>query len=394
MPTESGRSYLAIPGPSVVPDRVLRAMHRPAPNIYEGELVDMVPGIRRDLRRIARTTAEVAIYIANGHGAWEAALANVTAPGDRVLVLASGLFGLGWGRVAQAMGREVEILDFGPRAPAAPEQIEAALRADRAGAIGAVLAVQVDTSTSVRSDMAAVRRAIDAAGHPALLMVDSIACLGCDAMAMDDWGVDVLLAASQKGLMVPAGLAFLWFGDRADAARGRAEGLGAISPYWDWRPRVVGEPFYRFFSGTAPAHHLYGLRAALDMIFAEGLDAVLKRHARLARAVWAACEAWGAEGPLRLNVAQPEHRSHAVTAIDGGSAKAAMLRDWLEREAEVTLGIGLGMAPAENFFRIGHMGHVNAHMVMGVLGTLQAGLEAVGIEHGPGALDAAARRLA
>lgn len=382
-----GRPYLAIPGPSVLPDRVVQAMVRPAPNIYEGELVEITAGIVRDLSAVARTTARAAIYIANGHGMWEAALANVLAPGDRVLVPATGRFGHGWAEVARALGAEVELIDFGRRTALDANRVADALAADKEYRIKAVLAVCVDTATGIRNDVAALRSALDAAGHPALLMADCIASLGCDPFEMDGWGVDVTLAASQKGLMSPPGLGFLWVGERARAARDRLDGVG---PYWDWRPRIDPQGFYQHFGGTAPTHHLFALRAALDMIAEEGLEAIWARHATLARAVWAAAETWGAEGTLRLN-APRGHRSHAVTALHLGAGDGERLRRWCAAEGGVTLGLGLGMEVPEDNFRIGHMGHLNAHMVLGALGVIEAGLAALEIPHRTGGVTAAAR---
>lgn len=182
-----GRPYLAIPGPSAMPDRVLRAMHRAAPNIYEGEIVEMTGQILADLRRVALSSGHVAIYISNGHGTWEAAIANLFSRGDRALVLATGRFGIGWAEHARAMGVEVEVMDFGLKAPADPGRLEAALRADTGRKIKAVLVTHVDTATSIRNDIAAMRAAIDAAGHPALLAVDCVASIGCDEFRFDDW---------------------------------------------------------------------------------------------------------------------------------------------------------------------------------------------------------------
>lgn len=396
MTLAGGVPYLAIPGPSVMPEPVLRAMHRGAPNIYEGALVEMTAGLIADLGMVARTRGSVAIYIANGHGAWEAALANVVAPGDRVLVLATGRFGHGWAEIAAGLGVAAEIMDFGRAGPVDPTRLEERLRADGAGGIKAVLVTHVDTSTSVRNDIPALRGALDAAGHPALLMVDCIASLACDRFEMDSWGADVAVAASQKGLMVPPGLGFVFFNDRAAAARAA---MARVSRYWDWGPRADPEFFYQYFGGTAPTHHLFGLRAALDMISDEGLEAVWARHERLARAIWAACDAWGEGGPMTLNIADPAHRSRAVTALWLGAPHGARLRTWLQDKTGVTLGIGLGMSDpddpgGEGYFRIGHMGHVNAHMVLGVLGTMQAGLAALAIPHGDGALDRAAEVVA
>jgi len=392
----NGRHYLAIPGPSVIPDRVLAAMHRPAPNIYHGELADMVPGIVTDLKAIARTRYHAAIYIANGHGVWEAALTNVFSRGDKVLVPATGAFSEGWAEMAQALGIDAELMDFGQRSAIDMGRLAERLVADKSHEIKAVMTVQVDTSTSIRNDVAALRRVLDEVGHPALLMIDCIACLGCDAFQMDAWGVDVMVAGCQKGLMTPPGMGFVFFNDKADQAR---ETANCVTPYWDWRPRVDPEMFYLYFCGTAPTHHLYGLRTALDMISEEGLDNVLRRHSVLARTVWAAFERWGEAGPMELNVTDAAARSHAVTSVRVGSAKSTELRDWVETRAGLTLGIGLGMAPAgtpewHHFFRVGHMGHVNAQMVLGALATIEAGLTAVGIEHAKGGVEAAAAVVA
>lgn len=389
----SGRSYLAIPGPSVMPDAVLQAMHRPSPNIYAGELPELTASLIPDLNRVARSSGDVAIYIGNGHAAWEAALANTIAPGERVLIPATGRFGHGWGEMATDLGAEVQVLDFGKHAPVDLEQFEAALRADTAHTITAVLATHVDTSTSVCNDIAAMRGVMDSVGHPALLMADCIASLACDRFEMEAWGVDVMVAASQKGLMVPPGLAFVFFNAKAAAKRAQ---MPRVSRYWDWAPRAQPDIFYQYFCGTAPTHHLYGLRVALDMIHAEGIEAVWQRHRTLAQAIWAAAEIWQTGGALGLNIAQRADRSHAVTSLNLPSPQGTELRNWCEAQMGVTLGIGLGMAEpgsyaADGYFRFGHMGHVNGQMIMGLLGTVEAGLGALNIPHGTGALAAAAR---
>lgn len=390
--TPAGRGYLAIPGPSVMPEAVLNAMHRPAPNIYAGELPEMMPGIVADLKRVARTEAHVAIYIANGHGVWEAALANVIAPGDKVLVPATGHFGMGWAGMAEALGAEVEVIDFGKAAPMDMGRIAEVLAADTAHEIKAVLAVHVDTSSSARNDIAALRTTMDAAGHPALLMADCIASLGCDVFEMDAWGVDVMMTGCQKGLMVPPGMGFVFFNDKAAGVRAK---MPRVSNYWDWTPRAHPDDFWQYWNGTAPTHHVYGLRAALDMIHAEGIEAVWARHTLLARAIWAACDAWSTEGALRMNMADPKDRSCAVTSLRLDPPQATELRAWTEAHLGLTLGIGLGMTdrtdPAwHGYFRLGHMGHVNGHMIMGLLGGIDAGMKALDIPHGPGALAAAA----
>jgi len=388
-----GRHYLAIPGPSVMPDRVLAAMHRAAPNIYSGALPDMVDGMIPDLKAVARTVHNVAIYIANGHGTWEAALSNTHSRGDRVLVLATGRFAIGWSEMAAGLGIKAEILDFGKSGDVDVARVAEVLRADTAHRYKSVLVVHVDTSSSVKNDIPAIRAAITAAGHPALLMVDCIASLACDRFEMDAWGVDLMVAACQKGLMTPPGLGFVYFNDKADAARGRAD---CVTRYWDWRLRAAPQDFYQYFDGTAPTHHLYGLREALDMIAEERLENVWARHEKLAAAVWAALQAWGDGGPVRMNIADPAKRSAAVTSVQIGAPQGTELRDWLTEKAGVTLGIGLGMAESDDpawhgFFRIAHMGHVNSHMVLGALGAIESGLIALDIPHGPGALSAAAR---
>ncbi len=391
-----GRPYLAIPGPSVIPDAVLNAMHRAAPNIYAGALVDLMPGLMADLRRVARTQHHVAMYTGNGHAAWEAALSNVIAPGDRVLVPATGRFGIGWGEMATGIGARVEVIDFGHTAPMDMARVAEALLADKSHEIKAVLGVHVDTSTSVRNDIAGLRAVLDEVGHPALLMADCIASLGCDRFEMDDWRVDVMVSACQKGLMVPPGVGLVFFNDRAEARRAK---MRRVSRYWDWSPRAHPEEFYQYHGGTAPTQHLYGLRAALDIIHAEGIEQVWQRHGVLARAVWAACEAWSTRGTFALNIPDRVHRSHAVTALRLQSPNATALREWVQTNLGLTLGIGLGMAapgdPAwHGFFRLGHMGHVNGHMIMGLLGGIEAGLTALDIEHGSGALEAAAQVIA
>lgn len=396
MPQMPGRSYRAIPGPSVMPDAVLRAMHRAAPNIYGAELHDLTISLIEDLKRVARTKANATIYIGNGHAAWEAALANVIAPSEAVLVPATGRFGHGWAEMAEALGAVPQILDFGKHAPVDMARLLTTLRDDKNHRIKAVLATHVDTSTSVRNNIAAMRKALDEARHPALLMVDCIASLACDRFEMDEWGVDVMVAASQKGLMVPPGLGFVFFNDKAASKRAA---MARVSRYWDWTPRANPQEFYQYFCGTAPTHHLFGLRAALDLLTDEGLEAVWTRHATLARAIWAAAECWQEGGALRLNLADPTHRSHAVTSLSLPSPLGTRLRNWTEAELGVTLGIGLGMAEpgtdaADGYFRFGHMGHVNGQMIMALLGAVQAGLMALDVPYGDGALDAAARVLA
>ncbi len=388
-----GRTYLAIPGPSVMPDQVLQAMHRPSPNIYEGELVELTQSVIADLKYVARTKHHVAIYIANGHGVWEAALANIAEPGDRLLQIATGAFGHGWADMVRSMGIEVDVLDFGRNSTYDPEAVREALQNHN---YKAVLTTHVDTSTSIKNDIAQVRRILDETGSEALLAVDCIASLGCDHFEMDDWGVDVMVAACQKGLMVPAGVGFVFCNE---TARQRRHTLNRVSSYWDWEPRIAPDLYFQHFCGTAPTHHIYGLRAALDLIKDEGIEQVWRRHEILAHALWAAIDVWSHTGAMALNVADPALRSHAVTAASLGAPHGTNLRRWAETKAGLTLGIGLGMATeedprADGFIRFGHMGHLNAQMMLAAIATTQAGLMAIGAPLASGAVDAAAQIIA
>ncbi|WP_299839920.1 aminotransferase class V-fold PLP-dependent enzyme [uncultured Jannaschia sp.] len=393
-----GPHTLAIPGPSMVPERVLRAMHRPSPNIYHGPLIDLTHSLIPDLKAVARTEHDATIYIGNGHAAWEAVLANTHSRGDRVLVPRTGSFADGWADMARGLGLDVEMLDFGNRDPIDAAAVGERLRADKGHEIRSVLVVHVDTSSSIRSDIAAIRREIDAAGHPALLQVDCMASMACDRFEMDEWGADTAIVGCQKGLMTPPGVCFVFYNDRASKARERAD---CVTGYWDWVPRTNPEIYFRYFNGTGPTHHLYGLREALDMIVhEEGIENVWARHARIASAIHAAFEAWeaGNDAAMELNVRDPAVRSHAVTAIRLPE-RATELRNWVESKMGVTLGIGVGMAAPDTpdwhgFFRIGHMGHVSGHSILGTLATIDTGLKALGIPHGPGALDRAAQALA
>ncbi len=375
-----------------MPERVLRAMDRPMPNIYEGELVDVAMSVLADLPSIARTTtAEPFVVIGNGHAGWQMALDNTLSRGDRVLVLESGTFAVAWGAMAEVSGIEVEVLRGTDRDPVDPVAVEEHLAGDADHVIRAILVVLADTASSVVNDIPALRRAIDAAGHPALLMVDAIASLGCDRFEMDAWGVDLTVAASQKGLMVPPGVAFVWAGPRAIEAYELAD---LRSGYFDWGPRMHPDAFYQRFAGTPPIQHVYGLRESFAMIAEEGgLDAVWARHDVLARAVWAAVDAWSMPDGLDLNVIDPDHRSRATTTVRTGSIRANDLRRRCERDAGVTLGLGIG-PDSRHRFRIGHMGYLNPPMLLGTLGTIEAVLQSMGAPLGGSGVAAAATQLA
>src|SRR5438046_1662218 len=305
MVVRAGREFLAIPGPTNMPDEVLQAMHRPAIEIHSTQMVELTGSLLLDLSRLFATKGSSYIYIANGHGAWEATLSNVLSRGDKVLVLESGRFAIGWGQAAAGMGAEVEVLKGDWRRAIRPAEVESRLRQDKHHAIKAILAVQVDTASGAYNDIEAIGKAIKAAGHPALFMVDAGASLGCMPFEMDAWGVDVAMSGSQKGLMAPPGLGFVAANDRAREVHKTA---GLRTPYWDWTERE-GPEHYRKYAGTAPVHLLFALRQALDMLYAEGLENVFLRHRLLAEAVRRSVAVWSEGQVLGFNVTEPGERS-------------------------------------------------------------------------------------
>lgn len=385
MVVRAGREFLAIPGPTTMPDEVLRAMHRPALDIYSDTMVQMTESLLRDLSRLFATTGHSYIYIANGHGAWEAVLSNVLSRGDKILVLESGRFAINWGHAATAMGVDVELLKGDWRRAVRPAEVEARLRQDKEHKIKAILVVQVDTASGAFNDIPAIGRAIKAAGHPALCIVDAVASLGCMPFEMDAWGIDVAMSGSQKGLMAPPGLGFVAANDRARAVHKTAD---LRTPYWDWTERE-GPEHYRKYAGTAPVHLLYALRQAIDMLFDEGLENVFRRHRLLAEAVRRAVGIWAEGQVLGFNIAEPAERSDTVTTVvmDRGYDPAALQR-YCKEKCGVVLGTGIGDLSGQAF-RIAHMGHVNAPMILGTLGVIEVGLNALGIPHGKGGLEAA-----
>jgi alanine-glyoxylate transaminase/serine-glyoxylate transaminase/serine-pyruvate transaminase len=388
MSVRAGREFLAIPGPTTVPDEVLRAMHRPAVEIYSGPLLALTEGLMRDVARVFNTRGHAYIYSANGHGAWEAALTNVLSRGDRVLALESGRFAVSWGEHARRMGVEVEVLKGDMRRAVRPAEVEARLRADRkspgGGTIKAVLVVQIDTASGVVNDIAAIGQAIRAAGHDALLMVDAVASLGCMPFDMDDWGVDVAMSGSQKGLMTPPGLSFVAANDRAREVHKTA---GLRTPYWDWTEREAKE-HYKKYAGTPPEHLLYGLRQALDLLFEEGLPNVFRRHQLLAEAVRRAVGVWAEGQVIGFNVIEPAERCDTVTPVLANGHDPDALRAYCDDKCGVVLGHGIGELSGKAF-RIAHMGHVNAPMILGTLSVIEMALGALRIPHGRGGAQAA-----
>lgn len=389
MTVANGRRFLSIPGPTNVPDEVLAAMHRPAIDIYQGDLVQSTTYCLNGLKKVFRTKGNTYIYIANGHGAWEAALTNVLSRGDKVLVLESGLFATGWGEMAAVMGIEVEILPGDIRSAVDPVAVEQRLREDRAGEIKAVLVVQVDTASSVVNDIPAIRAAIDAAGHDALFMVDAIASLGTMPFEMDQWGIDVAVTGSQKGLMMTPGLSYVAANPRALERHKKAD---LVTRYWDWTFRD-GELHYQKYCGTPPEHMLFGQAKALEMLLTEGLEAAWARHAILAGMVQAAVAKWAEAGALEFNISQSTQRADSVTTVLLNDHDPAALLNVCEEKCGVTVGITIGPLDGKGF-RIAHMGHVNAPMVLGTLGVLEAALGALDIPHGSGGAQAATKALA
>ncbi|NKC16292.1 MAG: aminotransferase class V-fold PLP-dependent enzyme [Gammaproteobacteria bacterium] len=363
-------------------------MNRAMPNIYEGELVDTSHSILADLPAIARTEGEVFITVSNGHGAWDMALSNTLSRGDQVLVLESGLFATAWGALGTTAGLEVQVLPGSDRGAVDPGAVEDILKADKCHAIKAILVVQVDTASSVRNDIGAIRRAIDAAAHPALYMVDCIASLACERYEMDAWGVDVTVAGSQKGLMVPPGLGFVWANEKAAAAYEHAD---LRTGYWDWGPRRRRVPHYLRYCGTPPIQHVYAMRTALDMLAEEGLENVWWRHQVLAGAVWAAVDAWSTSGQVEHNIADQAMRSTAVTTVLTGHADA--LRVSARDDAGLILGVPL-TGYEHKAFRIGHMGHLNPPMLLGTVGTIESVLLSLGVPLDKSGVAAAAAYLA
>src|SRR6195256_3700837 len=354
-------------------------MHRPALDIYSDQMVQLTESLLADLSKLFATKGHSYIYIANGHGAWEATLSNVLSRGDKLLVLESGRFAIGWGNAAAAMGVEVEGLKGDWRRAIRASEVEARLKQDKDHSIKAIVAVQVDTASGAYNDIEAIGKAIKGCGHPALFMVDTVASLGCMPFEMDKWGIDVAMSGSQKGLMTPPGLGFVAANDRA---RGVHKKANLRTPYWDWTERE-GPEHYRKYAGTAPVHLLFALRKAVDMLVAEGLENAHLRHRLLAEAVRRAVSVWAEGQVLGFNVTEPHERSNTVTTVVMNGYDPIALHRYCKEKCGVVLGVGIGDLQGQAF-RIAHMGHVNAPMVLGTLGVIEVALKALDIPHGKG----------
>lgn len=386
-----GRRFLQSPGPSPVPDEVLHAMSRQPVDMGDPRLDANIAACEAGLRSLLHAPdAAVFLYATNGHGAWEVAVENLLPPGAAVLIPGTGHFSESWAVQTEALGRRVVRTPWRPGLPIDAADVAQALRDDPQHAIVAVFAVHTDTASGITSDMAALRAAIDAAGHPALLVVDAVASAGCTRVSMHDLGANVVLGASQKGLMTPPGIGWLAADARALAV---AERNPAPRFYWDWRLRH--SPLsYRKFCGTPPQTLLAGMAAAFDLIALEGEAEVLARHRRLAGAVQACVAGWAEAGALGFFAQVPATRSVSVTCItvpEGTDVDA--LRVVARERFGVAMAGALGPLQGKAF-RIGHLGDSNAATILGCLGAVQAALQVQGIPVGTGALDRAVAFLA
>ncbi len=385
-----GRRLLLSPGPTPIPDAVLHAMSQQPLDHGDPRLDALIAVCETGLKRLLRSeSAEVFLYAGNGHGAWEAVIENLAAPGEALLVPGTGHFSEQWAIQAEALGRRVERTPWREGWPIDAAEVRHVLREDRAHEIRAVFAVHTDTSSGITSDLAAIRAAIDDAGHPALLVADVVASLGAAPFAMDHGRIDVALGASQKGLMCPPGLCFVAANDRAFEASARNP---APRFYWDWQRRK-SEVSYRKFCGTAPQNLLMGLAAALGLIEQEGLDAVLARHALLASLVHAAIEGWSEAGALGFFAQQPASRSTSVTTVSvPAGTDVDRLRAIARERFQVAMAGALGPL-AGRAFRIAHLGDSNPAVTLGAIGGIEAALRASGLAVGDG-VGRAVRRLA
>ena len=381
----SGRHFLQVPGPTNVPDRVLAAMSMPTIDHRGPQFAELALEIIPRVRRLFNASGGVAMYPGSASGAWEAGIANTLSPGDRVLMFDSGMFATLWRTVAERFGLDIELVECDWRRGVDPGQVESALRADRPQRIRSVMVVHNETSTGVTNSIAGVREAMDAAGHPALLMVDSVSSAGSMEYRQDDWRVDVTIAGSQKGLMLPPGLSLNVISEKALAA-----GANAALPrsYWSWADALPSNNT-GFFPYTPPTNLLYGLKEALTMMEEEGLANVYARHVRLAEATRRAVAAWGVENFCVI----PKKSSNTVTTalvpegIDADDVRAVILDRF-----DMSLGTGLGPLTGK-VFRIGHLGHFNELMLAGTLSGVEMGLGLAGIPGCSGGVTAALEYL-
>ena len=389
MSRKTGRQFFSNPGPTNIPDSILRAMDRPTIDFMDREFMGVFDQAKAGLMRVLGTEGELFFYTATGHGAWEATLANLLSPGDTVLAIESGWFSEGWSAMARKFGLTVQTVPADWRRGVEMGAITAALREDGAGAIKAVLAVHSETATGMALPIGDVRQAIDAAGHDALLLVDTISSLGSLEFRMSDWGVDGVVGGSQKGLMLPTGMSFTATSAKAMQAHKSAT---IARHYFDWTEMMSRG--FRSFMGTVPTGYFFGLCESIRLIEEEGLDAVVARHHRLAEATRRAVRAWaGNQGP-QLYCLDPARYSDSVTAVlmpEGQDAEK--LRKTALDQFNVSIGGGLGRLGGK-VFRIGHLGDLNEPMILGTLAAVEMSLRRNAVPHGQGGVEAAMEFLA
>ncbi|MEV6055773.1 aminotransferase class V-fold PLP-dependent enzyme [Streptomyces sp. NPDC052107] len=381
MTTHTGRHFLQIPGPTSVPDRVLQAIARPTIDHRGPEFAELGLDVLERVKPVFGTSGPVVIYPSSGTGAWEAALVNTLSPGDRVLAFETGHFATLWRGMAEGLGLEVDFVPGDWRRGVDPQVVAERLAADKAHSIAAVMVVHNETSTGVTSRVPEIRAAIDEAGHPALLLVDTISSLGSIDYRHEEWGVDVTISCSQKGLMLPPGLGFNALSEKALAAAERAR---SPRSYWDWTP-ILEANQHGYWPYTPATNMLYGLREALIMLDEEGLPNVFARHDRHAEATRAAVQGWGLEV---LCADEREYSSVLTAVLLGEEHDADKVRRIILDRFDMSLGTGLSKL-AGRVFRIGHLGHFNDLTLAGTLAGVQMGLQLAGVDINPAGLSAA-----
>jgi len=385
MTRKPGRQFYAHPGPTNIPDTVLRAIDRPTIDFNEEAFLEIYDAGVAGLKRVLRTSGEVFIYTASGHGAWEATLQNLLSPGDAILMVETGYFSTTWGAMAKDLGLEVRLIGADWRRGVEIDAVARALREDTRHAIKALCVVHNETGTGVTLPLPEIRAALDDAKHPALLLTDTISSLGSMEFRMDDWRIDGVVGGSQKGLMLPTGFSFTAVSDKGMAAHKAAR---APRYYFNWS-NMLGRR-QRSFVGTVPTSIFYGLKESIRLIEDEGLDNVLARHARLAEGVRRAVRSWAsANDGVQIFCTDPARVSNSVTAVlvpEGHDAE--LVRKIALDRFNVSLGTGLGPLSGR-VLRIGHLGDLNEPMVLGTLGAVEMALALAGVPHAPGGVAAA-----
>jgi alanine-glyoxylate transaminase/serine-glyoxylate transaminase/serine-pyruvate transaminase len=387
--TPRGRQFFANPGPTNIPDSILKAVAHVSIDFNDPAFLTVYDGVVAGLKRILKTQHEIFLYTGSGHAAWEAALVNIFSPGDTLLMIETGHFSESWGKMAQDFGLEIRTLAADWRRGADFAALRAMLAADTAHAIKAICAVQNETATGMELSIAETRAALDATGHPAMLLVDTISSLGSLDFRMDEWGVDVAVGGSQKGLMLPTGLSFTGVSPKAMAAHKTST---LPKSYLNWTNMLTRR--HKSFIGTVPTSLFYGLQESIRLLEGEGLDQVFARHARLAEAVRRCVRHWSGNNGPSLFCETPDRFSNSVTAVlmpEGHNAED--VRRVALGTFNVSLGGGLGRLGGK-VFRIGHLGDLNEPMILGTLATVEAAFRVAGIPHTPGGVNAAIDYLA